>query len=404
MGKWVSVVTGLMLTQACQLFFGAARIDELAIGASKPSNVAAFVSVTRKGKPVSGLPASSFALTENGQRINADTSKLQLIEPARYAAFHAVLLIDLSQSTQPAARQVLAKAAAAFVRRSRLGQSVTVVAYDGSSKVQIIGEFPLDPHATAPEQVDALVSLTPADPSRNLRGAVAQGLEILNRRLDASNGAVKLGTLAVFTRGPDLAGRFADNDLEAALKGNTNRLVLIDVTGDKQDSTGERVSEAGVVHAETSDTLPIAFEEAATLVDGLRDQYYLISYCSPSRAGQRKLEVTVSVPDTEGKDDTDTFTTSFDATGFTADCDPQRVPTLVLKTPLARPASAGAPAAAPEPPAPPAAAEPPPQDTPAVNTKAPPVAAPKKKSTPTRSTVHHGEEDEAPVPAKPGYE
>jgi hypothetical protein len=394
----------LTLLQGCQIFFGGARISELAIGANKPSNVAAFVSVTRKGKPASGLPASSFTVTENGQPINAETSKLQLIDPAHYAAFHTVLLVDLSQSTQPAARQQLAKAAAAFVRRSRLGQPVTVLAYDGSDKVRLIDEYPFDAHATAPEQVEPLVSLVPGDSSRNLRGAVAQGLEILNRRLDASTHTVKLGTLAVFTRGPDLAGRFAEKDLDEALKGNTNRLVLIDVNGDKQDDTGERVSEAGAVHAQSGDTLPIAFEEAATLVDGLREQYYLISYCSPSRAGQRKLEVTVSVPDAEGKDDTDTFTSSFDATGFTADCDPQHVPPLVLKVPLVRAKSAGAPAATPPPTQPvEVPAEP---STPATTAKPTPLApaTPKKKVTPTRPSTTHVDEDEAPAPAKPGYE
>ena len=73
-----SVVLGffaaLILLQGCQLF-GGARIDELAIGTGKPSNVAAFVSVTRKGKPVVGLPASAFQLEENSQPINAETSE-----------------------------------------------------------------------------------------------------------------------------------------------------------------------------------------------------------------------------------------------------------------------------------------------------------------------------------------
>ncbi len=407
-----SALFGLLACSAlmagCQLFgLGGAHLDEVATGASRPCNVATFVSVTRKGKPVPGLPASAFHIEENGQPINADTSQLQLIDPARHAAFRAVLLVDLSQSSQPQGRTMLAKAAAAFVRRVRLGQPVTVLAYDGADKVRWVGDYPLDAHASAPEVVEPLMTLTPADPSRNLRGAVAQGIEILNRQLEATHSAVRVGTLAVFTRGPDLAGRFPEKELDNVLDDDTTKLVSIDVTGDQQDDTAERASQSGAVHAQSADTLPIAFEEAATLVDGLREQYYLLSYCSPARAGKRKLEVTVFVPDAEGKDDEDSFSTSFDSTGFTADCDASKVPLLVAKAPPKPVKNTGAPAAPVAAPRPaPAAAQiqAPTQPAPAVAKPAPVRTTPKKKApgAPTQPGTH-GEDEEAPVPAKPGY-
>ncbi len=133
------------------------------------------------------------------------------MEPARYAAFHTVLLVNISQAKEASARRALSKAAAAFVRRVRLGQSVTVVAYDGSDKVRVAGDYPAEARTTAPEQVDGLVTLAPGDPSRNLRGAVLQGLEILDRHLASSGNPLQLGTLAVFARGPDLAGRTPEN-------------------------------------------------------------------------------------------------------------------------------------------------------------------------------------------------
>ena len=157
---------------------GGARIQELATGSAKPGNVATFVAVTEKDKPVAGLPPSAFKISENNQPIDSQVAELQLLETARYASFHALLLVDISQAKEAGLRRTLAKAAGAFVRRARQGQSVTVVAYDGSDKVRIVGEYPADAKATTPEQVDALLSLTPGDPSRNLRGAVVQGLEI----------------------------------------------------------------------------------------------------------------------------------------------------------------------------------------------------------------------------------
>jgi hypothetical protein len=315
----------------CQLL-GGARISELATGSAKPGNVATFVAVTEKDKPVVGLPASAFKISENDQAIDPDTAQLQLLEPGRYAAFQALLLVDISQARDAGVRKTMAKAAAGFVRRVRQGQPVTVAAYDGSDKVRVVGEYPVDAHATSPEQVDGLLNLTPGDPSRNLRGAVVQGLDILDRHLTASPSPVRLGTLAVFARGPDLAGRFPEDKFKDAVSATADKLVFIGVTGDTTDDAAKRLAQSGQVLAQSGDTIPIAFEDAGALVDGLLDQYYLLSYCSPSRAGTRNLKVTVSVPVPDGKDETDSFNVHFDATGFTAGCDSQKVPPLVAKS------------------------------------------------------------------------
>ena len=364
----------------CQLL-GGARIQELGTGSAKPGNVATFVSVTEKDKPVGGLPASAFKISENDQPIDPETAQLQLMEPARYAAFHTVLLVDISQAKEASARKVLSKAAAAFVRRVRLGQSVTVAAYDGGDKIRVVGDYPVEAHAVAPEQVDGLVTLTPGDPSRNLRGAVLQGLEILDRRLSTASSAVHLGTLAVFARGPDLAGRTPENTFKDGIADRADKFVYIGVSGDSPDGAAKRLGQSGEVLAQSGDTLPIAFENAGALVDGLLDQYYLLAYCSPARAGQRTLKVAVSVPVADGKDETDSFSVQFDATGFTAGCDSQKVPPLIAKS--------GAKAAV-------KASQPPPSGTKAAAGSS---ASGDSRKSPSKQT----EDNEAPVPAKPGY-
>lgn len=394
------VLSGLTLSillQGCQLFFGGAQIKDVAFGSGKPSNVATLVSVTKSGKPVSALPPSAFAVEENDTPLSAETSQLALLDVARYVAFHTVLLVDISQANQPQARVELAKAAASFVRRARLGQAVTVLVFDGSDQPKEVAEYPAEAHATGPDQVEALVASAPADPSRNLRGAVLSALDVMDKKLAQTIGSVKLGTLAVFSRGPDIASRVAQKQLDSALAHSAYRFVAIDVNGDPHDDTNDRVAEAGLVHAQAVDTLPIAFEEAASIVDGLREQYYLVSYCSPSRAGMRKLRVTVSVPVADGKDERDHFDTQFDATGFTAGCDPQKPPVLLAKGATAPPPP---PKRKPEPPKveteePPQTVEPP---------KPPPTTKnPKPHTKPNRAPAVHVEEDEAPVPAKPGY-
>lgn len=393
----LSVLTLAIVLQGCQLFFGGAQIKDVAFGSGKPSNVATLVSVTKGGKPVSALPPSAFAVEENDTPLSAETSRLSLLDVARYVAFHTVLLVDISQASQPQARVELAKAAASFVRRARLGQAVTVLAFDGSDQPKEVAEYPAEAHATGPDQVEALLTSAPADPSRNLRGAVLSAIDVMDKKLAQTVGSVKLGTLAVFARGPDIAARVAQKQLDNVLAHSAYRFVAIDVNGDPHDDTNDRVAEAGVVHAQAVDTLPIAFEEAASIVDGLREQYYLVSYCSPSRAGMRKLRVSVAVPVADGKDERDHFDTQFDATGFAAGCDPQKPPVLLAKGATAPPPP---PARKPEPPK----VEP---EEPAQTVEPPkppaPAKSPKPHAKPNRAPAVHVEEDEAPVPAKPGY-
>ncbi len=380
--RWIFLNCLTLGAFGCQLL-GGARIEELATGSAKPGNVAAFVAVTEKDKPVAGLPPSAFKISENDQFIDSDSAQLQLLEAARYASFHALLLVDISQAKEAGLRRVLAKAAGAFVRRARQGQSITVAAYDGSDKVRIVGEYPADAKAATPEQVDALLSLTPGDPSRNLRGAVVQGLEILDRDLAVNASPVRLGTLAVFARGPDLAGRTPENQFSEALSSTADKLVFIGVTGEPQDNAAKRLARSGQILAQAADTIPIAFEDAGALVDGLLDQYYLLSYCSPSRAGTRNLKVTVSVPVADGKDETDSFEVHFDATGFTAGCDSQKVPPLVPKSKSSLPSEKTAPPTAPS-----------------TNKSAGSSAG---GNDGTKSPVKQPDNQEAPVPAKPGY-
>lgn len=309
----------LVLATGCQLF-GGVRIHEIAIASGKPSNVAVIASVTRDGKPVADLPRSAFRVEENGQKLDPLSTHLQLLSPALVTGFQTVLLLDLNDASSESRRKQLAKAAGAFVRRVRRRQGVTVMVFDGAAKARVVSEYSPEPHATGPDQLDELLKLPARDPSRNLRGAVKQALQALDARLDGSKRPVRRGTLVTFTRGPDLAGRVASNDFEALLDDSDDQLVYVGVTGDPIDEDADTLGSAGRVMSQGKDTLAIAFDEAASLVSRLAGKYYLLSYCSPARAGKPMLRVTVAVPNTDGDDETDSFESSFDAKGFFPGC------------------------------------------------------------------------------------
>lgn len=320
--RWQELALLLLLpiVSGCHALFGGVRLTELATATGKPSNVALMVTVTEKGQPVADLGPAAFQLTENDQLLDAQAVDLRLLEPSTVATFHTVLALDLGHANTDERRRQMARAAAAFVRRARQKQGVTVIAFDGSSRTRTIAEFSVEANGSGPEQLDSLLQIAPNDPSRNLHGAVIAALDVLDARLERSQRPVRVGSLVVFSRGPDVAGRVKSDDFEQRVSRTEHQLVYVDVAGDPESSETSSLAGAGKIDAKSADTVPIALEDAAIHVNKLLSQYYLLSYCSPGRAGPRQLEVEVQVSDADGDVERDSFETQFNSDGFSAGC------------------------------------------------------------------------------------
>jgi hypothetical protein len=303
----------------CQTL-GGVQLMEVATASGKPSNVATMVTVTQHRQPVSSLGPAAFRLSENGQALDSQMVGLKLIDPTRVAAFHTVLLLDLSHTATNEDRQQLGEAVGYFIRGVRAKQSVTVLGFDGSPKTRLIGEFPVDRAGGGSSGIDKQLPAK-LDPSRDLRGAVVQALDLLDRRLEKSARPVQLGTLVVFSRGPDVAGRVTVPEFEARLRRSHHRMVLVNVVGDRTDDQSTALAEDGQIQATAAESLPIAFEQAASTVDRLLGHYYVVSYCSPARGGSNRLRVAVQVVNDDLQVVTDEFDTNFNASGFTGGCD-----------------------------------------------------------------------------------
>jgi hypothetical protein len=113
--------------------------------------------------------------------------------------------------------------------------------------------------------------------------------------------------------------------------------------------------------------------------------YYLVSYCSPARAGTRRLRLEVTFATTEGEEKSGSVEQEFDANGFGPGCDPKTPPRFVVNTG---------------------------QDVPTVSTEGsapatPAVETPKGQPAATPDTKPESEEPEGdeivPPPSKPGY-
>jgi hypothetical protein len=315
----------LGLGTGCGLF-RQVKVDPVATSFQKPSNVGAYVAVRDGDEPLTELTSANFHVYENEQLVPSEQTQLTLLDRNLAVAHHALLLVDMSGAATPEARSQAAKGASNFVERLLPHQAVSVFAFDGSEGlVQIASATKGSP----PPSMAALESFTPRDTSRNLNGAVLAALGKLDAQLNQTGKVVKVGMLVVYSGGPDVAGRADGDKVHDAVWESPHDVIAIGVAD--QVETLDQFAKRGVVRAQAANTLPIAFEEAAGKVQGELEKYYLVSYCSPARAGSRRLRLEVKYTNKEGEEHSGDFEVDFDAKGFRPGCNPQHTPRFVVQ-------------------------------------------------------------------------
>jgi len=310
------------------------NVEPLASGAERPGNVAALVAVSDGDEPLGELSPADFRVYENEQLVALDRSELTLLDPSLVSSAQVVLLVDMSHATTIQARQLVRHAAENFAEKVLPKEAVSVLAFDGGANLIPVATLARGSQVTA---LPALESITPRDPSRNLNGAVVAGVERLKSLLAQAGKVVKLGTLVVYASGPDVAGRVTGDQARDAVWESNYDAIVIGV-GSRADAI-EDFAKQGLVRAQSPSTLPIAFDEAASRVLAQLSKHYLVSYCSPARAGIRRLRLEVSYTNKSGDERHGDFETEFDARGFGPGCNPQQPPRLTLMPGESRPAA-----------------------------------------------------------------
>jgi hypothetical protein len=316
---------GLLPLTACSVFGGQLDVAPLATSFARPSNVAAFVSVSDGETGLTELSPSSFRVYENGQLVPSEQTDLTLLDPMLVAQAHTVLLVDMSAATTPEARASIAKATHGFVEKVTRREAVSVYAFDGAAQLTAIATFPRGDQKVS---LAALESFTSRDASRNLNGAVMAGLGKLTQALAQGGKLIRLGTLVVYASGPDVAGRASSDEAHDAVWNSPYDVVAIGVA-EKADAV-ENIARSALVRAQAENTLPIAFEEAADETIEQLQKHYLVSFCSPARAGVRQLRLEVTYANKEGAERRGSFETEFKANGFGPGCNSLVTPRLTL--------------------------------------------------------------------------
>jgi hypothetical protein len=290
----------------------------------KPSNVAMYFTVDRNnGDPVPGLEAKQFTIYEDGKPISEHESKQTILNKEVAAAHFTLLLVDMSGSVVASGQvPALQDAAAAFTERVEKFQKVGIYAFDGSTQLYPIS--PLSSSAgSAKGGVANLGRLKPKDDSTNLHGAVVEGIKTLQKALDGATQPLKFGTLVIFTDGTDRAARVSREDMMKAVDEAKFDIFVVGVGAEIDARELRSLGKSGTVLETKREEVKKAFDQIASRIEGYTKRYYLLSYCSPARAGEHDIRVEVKTADgASGSLEAH----KFDAKGFGPNCDPNRAP------------------------------------------------------------------------------
>lgn len=307
------------------LVSGCAGLRPQLIDASvqKPSNVAVYFTVdTASGEPVPGLTAEQFHIYEDDRLVSTFESKQTILNPEVSATHYTLLLVDLSASvTESGQVEVLREAIERFTSRVGKYQQTAVYAFDGRPELVQLRSFGASGTGLAP--------FFSKDPSTNLYGAVVKGIDVLEKQLEKATTPLRFGTMVVFTDGTDHAHRVSRDQALDALRGVDFDTFVIGVGAEIDEAELRAFSRSDAALSKDPAAIGAAFDKVAERIEGYSKRFYLLSYCSPARAGRHKVAIEPFLAD--GK--TGRLEYEFNADGFQPNCDPNRRPAFDVRNP-----------------------------------------------------------------------
>ncbi len=228
--------------------------------------------------------------------------------------------------TDSGAVDTLVDAAGSFAERieGQKQQKVAVYAFSGDEHLHNV--VPFTTAGGAKGAVKSLAGYKPQDPSTNLNGAIVEGLKELDKALQTAPNPLRFGTLVVFTDGSDRARRVKWEDVQKALDTTPYDVFAIGLGAELQDAELNRIGKDGTAKAADKAQVVKAFDDIATRIESQTKAFYLLSYCSPARAGKHELTIQASAKLPSGDSASGHLKDQFDATGFATGCDPNQRP------------------------------------------------------------------------------
>jgi hypothetical protein len=322
--KMPAMKQGLVLPIAAALAAGCGglRMSLIDSAHQRPSNVAVYFTVdAANGDPMPGLTADDFVIYEDGQRVSDAESQQTIVNPEVAAEHYTLVLVDMSGSVSESEQVPLIEAAIQeFSGQLADQQRVAIYAFDGSEDIHRITPFTGSEGAVS-AGAGRISGFSTRDPSTNLHGAVIAAIRELDRVLEQSRTPLRFGTVVVFTDGSDRAARVSRQEMARAIDQSPYDFFAIGVGDEIDEGVLGAVGREGYVLVAERSAINEAFTRVGERIVGMTRRFYLLSYCSPARAGTHRVTVQAVTDRGNGS-----VSYQFDASGFGPDCDPSQPP------------------------------------------------------------------------------
>jgi hypothetical protein len=266
------------------------------------------------------LDDSAFSLSENGIPLSSSRADRMIVPARRLTAERTLIALDLSGSiVRSGLKSAMLDNARAIIDHLAADHRVAIFGFDGRPDLVPFEFFTSDP----PSLDDALTRAGAeplVDDSTNLNGAVLNALQVLDRGVEEDARdiyTVAHGSLLTFTDGPDLAGRVSDQDVAKAVLATPHSTFAIGVGSDVDQATLARIGATAQFPVSDVKGVTDAFQAVSTDLIARSQKAYVVSYCTPARAGLRSIDLVVS----DGRL-TGSTKLVFTADGFGGGCDP----------------------------------------------------------------------------------
>jgi hypothetical protein len=296
------------------------RVLDTAI--APPANVSALLRVTDcDGEPIGRrFEEHEFALAEDGTLLSPYEASRAIIPAERQRAQRTLIALDLSGSiVESGLRPAMIAGAHQLIDALDETHAIAIFGFDGRPDLIPFTFFTSDRLALQ-AALATIEAATVVDDSTNLNGAVVGALRVLDRAIEAeerSGEQVAHGSLVTFTDGRDLARRVSDEEVEDAVDDTIHSTFAIGVGGEVDAERLAMIARTRAAVAGGPDQVAGAFEEIADALRARSESDYVVSYCSPARAGGRVLTIALEEGDLRGE-----AGVTFDADGFGAGCSP----------------------------------------------------------------------------------
>lgn len=290
-----------------------------------PANVAGLVRVTDCGGEPIGvrLGEQHFTLSEDDRPLSTYEGSHEVTLAERQTQAKTIILLDLSGSIVRAGlRDHMIDGASKLVTQLPGRHEVAVFGFDGRPELVRFSGFSSDRVAIG-AALELARHAEVVDDSTNLYGAVTGALRVLDNAVEGARTEHDIvhGALVLFTDGDDRAARVSWDTVDRNLDDTDHSTFAIGVGPEIDEVLLGRLGRSGAVYAGAASEIVTAFETVGLTLRAHAEATYVVSHCSPARAGVHTLTIEAHYQDLNGRTEID-----FVADGFGGGCRPEDTP------------------------------------------------------------------------------